>query len=401
MSRRTHSLNAFEVALTSGISDVDTSFPLESTEGLLAPGYLVLSPDDPTIREYFEFTAINGSNLTVPGGNRGLTGSAGSPSQAWAHLAGARVRAVAVGQWLDDIFTDIADLEAAQAAFLFLDGTRPMTGDLDMGSNLIKSLTSPVADDDGANKLYVDSVGIAIRDDAMLLDGTNPMLADMSLGGFQAKDLADATAQQDAGTLKQVQARLSLNGGTMAGQIIMDGSQIKTLANATNVSDAATLEQVQQRLGLNGGTMAGNIDMDDVARLLNLPDATTDGNAPNWGQVKTQDSFTGAIIGAGFSGAVSFRREGRMCICTISITRATTTLNGPFTIISGIPTEYQSAGATVYANLRSRFVTGVDTSEYKTVLAQMAAGASTITIETRFETSDTIKGTFAYIANGA
>ena len=47
MSRRTHSLNAYEVGLTSSISDVDTSFPVESTVGLIAPGYLVIDPDDP------------------------------------------------------------------------------------------------------------------------------------------------------------------------------------------------------------------------------------------------------------------------------------------------------------------------------------------------------------------
>jgi hypothetical protein len=149
--------------------------------------------------------------------------------------------------------------------------------------------------------------------------------------------------------------------------------------------------------------MSGNIDMNNVARLLNLPNATVDGHAPNWGQVKTQDSFTGATLGSGFTGSVIFKRQGSFVMCTISIQRSLTTLNGPFTIVSGIPAEYQSASATVYANLRARFVTGIDNGDdayYKMVLAQMAAGASTITVETRFQQNTTIKGTFAYIGNG-
>ena len=178
MSRRTDSLNAYEVGLTSGISDVDTSFPVESTVGLIAPGYLVINPDDPTKREYFKYTIINGSNLEMP--NTGFRGLRGSASGASAHLAGARVRAVAVGQWLDDIFSDIEDLEAAQAAFLLLDGTRAMTGDLNMGGKLVQNMTlAPTLDGDATSKAYVDQeVGTSIP-----LAGTNAPTTVIPLDG--------------------------------------------------------------------------------------------------------------------------------------------------------------------------------------------------------------------------
>ncbi len=106
MSRRSNSWNAFESGLASAVSSGDTTFVLDSALGLVAPGYLVVDPDDPNLREYFKFDTVNGSSLE--GILRGLDGSAAG---AQAHDSGARVRAVAVKQWLDDIFDDIEDLE--------------------------------------------------------------------------------------------------------------------------------------------------------------------------------------------------------------------------------------------------------------------------------------------------
>jgi hypothetical protein len=198
MSRRTDSLNAYEVALTSGVSDVDTSFPVESTVGLIAPGYLVVDPDDPTKREYFKYTIINGANLQFP--DTGFRGLRGSAAGAQGHLAGARVRAVAVGQWLDDIFSDIEDLEAEQAAFLDLAGTRAMFGDLNMGDNKIEVLATPVLDDDAATKLYVDTLDLLL----LPLDGTRAMTGALDMGTNEINDVVDPTLAQDAATKKYV-----------------------------------------------------------------------------------------------------------------------------------------------------------------------------------------------------
>jgi len=110
MSRRTHSLNAYEVALTSAVGDSSLTFQVETTVGLTVPLYLVIDPDDPLKREYFKVTSINGNNLEVGTiSNRGLLGTTGGPPMS--HDTGAKVRAVAVSQWLDDIFNDVEDLE--------------------------------------------------------------------------------------------------------------------------------------------------------------------------------------------------------------------------------------------------------------------------------------------------
>jgi hypothetical protein len=255
MSRQTHSLNAYEVGLTSGISDVDTSFPVESTVGLTAPGYLVIDPDDPTKREYFRFESINGQNLEMP--NTGFRGLKGSAAGAQAHLAGARVRAVAVGQWLDDIFADIEDLEAAQAAFLLLDGTRAMTGDLNMGDNKITVLATPTLNDDAATKLYTDDQDKTLLD----LAGTRPMTGDLQMGAQKITGMAAGAASGEAVEFDQLTlGYLPLVGGTMSGIINMGGSEITNLAPG-NGTDAANVDQVNTQDNLRvlkaGDTMTG------------------------------------------------------------------------------------------------------------------------------------------------
>lgn len=124
MSNRTYGRNAFETGLNGGITAGATSIALDSASGLTAPGYLVIEPENPTLREYIKFTGISTNTLT--GVTRGL---AGSSSGAQAHSTGVKVRTVFMHQMLDDIFSDIEALEAADAA---LDhGTLPGLADDD------------------------------------------------------------------------------------------------------------------------------------------------------------------------------------------------------------------------------------------------------------------------------
>lgn len=222
MSRRTHSLNAYEVGLTSGISDVDISFPVESVVGLLAPGYLVVDPDDPLKREYFKFESINGSNLEMPStAFRGLTGSANG---AQAHLAGARVRAVAVGQWLDDIFSDIEDLEAADAAFLPIDGSVAMTGPLNMGGNKVTVLGEGTLADDVVTKGYVDAADLLF----LLLDGTRPMTGALDMAGLNINQLGNPLVDADAATKKYVDDLVQITDDKLALYLRLDGTSPAT-----------------------------------------------------------------------------------------------------------------------------------------------------------------------------
>jgi hypothetical protein len=113
MSRRSYSPNALEPTLLSLITGGSASIALDSVTGLTAPGYMCIDPDDPTKREYFKFTNINGSALE--GLTRGLTGSA---LGAVGHDAQAPVRQVFTSQALDDIFADVEDLEAVDSAHI-------------------------------------------------------------------------------------------------------------------------------------------------------------------------------------------------------------------------------------------------------------------------------------------
>jgi len=86
---------------------------VDSAVGLVAPVYLVVDPDVPAKREFVKADAVDtGSGLLTVTANRGLAGSAAGGQ---AHDAGAKVRAVAMQQWLEDIFDDVEDLEQADA----------------------------------------------------------------------------------------------------------------------------------------------------------------------------------------------------------------------------------------------------------------------------------------------
>lgn len=113
MSRRTYGRNAFESNLDGAITAGATSLTLDSAAGLTAPGYLVLEPEVAAKREFIKFTGISTNTLT--GLSRGLDGSTAG---AQAHGSGAVVRSVFMGQYLADIFSDIEDLEAADAAHI-------------------------------------------------------------------------------------------------------------------------------------------------------------------------------------------------------------------------------------------------------------------------------------------
>lgn len=106
MSSRTYSRNAYESDLPSGVGSTGDA-TATSALGLTAPCYLVLSPDDPVLREYvLAETVDTGTGVLGISANRGLAGSANAPNGS-THPAGAKVRAVPVHQTLDDIFSDI------------------------------------------------------------------------------------------------------------------------------------------------------------------------------------------------------------------------------------------------------------------------------------------------------
>lgn len=114
MSRRTYQWNAFESSLNGAINTVATTITLTSTANLRFPGRLVIDPDTPASREFIEFSGISGNDLT--GVTRNLAG--GSLNT---HGDGAIIRSIGMHQNLDDTFSDIEDLEAADASHIAAD----------------------------------------------------------------------------------------------------------------------------------------------------------------------------------------------------------------------------------------------------------------------------------------
>ncbi len=107
MSRRTHSRNAFETNLDGSINNSQLTFVVDSSTGLTDPVWFCIDPESPTLREFIKVTNISGLTWTI------TRGEAGSAAGAQAHDDGILLRAIPVHQHLEDIFTDIEDLETA------------------------------------------------------------------------------------------------------------------------------------------------------------------------------------------------------------------------------------------------------------------------------------------------
>lgn len=143
MSRRTRGRNAFETTLNGGITDSATTIAVVSTTGLDDPAYLVIDPDDNAKREIIKVASISGTNLQSV--TRGLDGSSAG---AQAHDSGAVVRSVPVHQVLDDIFSDIEDLETTEADFITHEAAQNPHGTTasDVGADVVGSSAAVASD---------------------------------------------------------------------------------------------------------------------------------------------------------------------------------------------------------------------------------------------------------------
>lgn len=245
MSSRVRSRNAFETTLNGAISSGSTSILLTTASGLVGPGYLVLDPGTPANREYIRFESV--STNTLNGVTRGLDGSAAG---AQSHDSGTKIRAVAVHQWLDLIFTDIETLETADTNHF---------GGTDI-SDHPEVTTATRGFMSAADKTKLDGVAAGAKADHGLLTG----LAD-----------DDHTQYYNAARhTKAVHDALAIDHGSLTGLGDDDHTQYLTDARHTALAgDHVTNGDTHDHAGGDGaqidhGGLAGIADDDHTQYLL-------------------------------------------------------------------------------------------------------------------------------------
>lgn len=150
------------------------------------------------------------------------------------------------------------DKQYANGIYLRLDGTYPMTGNLQAGGFKVTNLATPTVNSDAANKIYVDD------QDAMRVAKTgDSMSGSLTFTSGTVTGITNPINNSDAATKvytdNQAATRISRLGDTMTGNLVMSGVGVGiTLPNDPVVgTDATNKTYVDTMVPLAGGTMTG------------------------------------------------------------------------------------------------------------------------------------------------
>lgn len=195
-------------------------------------------------------------------------------------------------------------VDLADAQLVPRNGSRSMTGNLDMGEFRVTELAEPTATNDATTKNYVDVLA-ATR---LPRNGSAPMTGALDLGGFKAVNLALPTVGTDAASKAYVDANRD---AAVALLVARDGSRpftasqdfggfrLLNVATPTVNSDGATKGYVDaardaavlQLLPLNGARpMTGSLNAGGF-RVTNLP------TLPYAGSASTDAASLGTVVG--------------------------------------------------------------------------------------------------------
>ena len=166
----------------------------------------------------------------------------------------------------DFVDAEIAKLPKPDIDVLKLDGSKAMQGNLYMNNYEIKSLKDPVNNQDAGTKKYIDAEISKLPKpdtDILKLDGSKAMTGALDMNNNGIKNLKDPVNNQDAGTKKwintqlntkagltytntQLAKKLDLSGGNMAGDINMANNSIINLKEpgASDSNHAASVKFV-------------------------------------------------------------------------------------------------------------------------------------------------------------
>lgn len=119
---------------------------------------------------------------------------------------------IANKQYVDDTAASVlASVSLDDQAFLRLDGSRPMLGNLTMDGYSVTGLREPAALADAATKNYVDSAlsaaiaGLSFADLGFFMtDGSRPLSGHIDADGYQVTNLQNPVNSRDAATKEYV-----------------------------------------------------------------------------------------------------------------------------------------------------------------------------------------------------
>lgn len=164
---------------------------------------------------------------------------------------------------------DITNLTNEDLTFLKLNGSRTMTGNLDMGSNEIQAVT----------RLRADVIANQNNATVLTMTGTAELLVDrqITMGGgtpsYRITNVADGVAANDLVNVGQIPnltiGKLNLAGGTMAGILNMGNHKIINVFDGSDTGDAVNFGQLSTvqsaldgaKVNKAGDTMTGSLNM--------------------------------------------------------------------------------------------------------------------------------------------
>lgn len=241
VNRKTNVANFWETTLTAPMGTTDLSATVASTSGLTSPALLVIDPDVPASREvvYFDGSYTGTSLASTSLSNRYLSGSAAGSGLS--HSAGAVVRSVPLRQHIDDLNDRV--------------GSHTHTGAGDAGAAVSHdNLTGVSADDhhaqshahngaDGSGTVdHGNLAGLGDDDHTIYVkaDGTRAMTGGLDMGGQAITNVGNVDGVDVSALDAQVQAMTDRIPNEVEFASILSG----TANPETILNDAVTSFQV-------------------------------------------------------------------------------------------------------------------------------------------------------------
>ena len=180
----------------------------------------------------------------------------------------------------------------AESNFFYRDGSKPMTGDIDMNNKKIENLPLPTVNNEAATKKYVDDSKV---DGSVFvkLDGTRPMTGNLNMSNNRIFNIPNPNGPKQPTPLAYTDlAYLHVNGSNkMTNYLNMNSNKIIHLQTPTNNSDAATKLYVDHKssnpqdlspyIKKDGSVpMTGSLNMRGH-KIINLEDPASDNDAVN------------------------------------------------------------------------------------------------------------------------